>query len=61
VGASIVLGVDAPPVFDAAEAFLDLVMLAIDSAVVRGRSFVFVFRRDAGFDAPPFIMDKAAA
>jgi len=39
VGASVVTGVNAPPVFEFAEHVLDLVALAIEQFVVRDRDF----------------------
>jgi hypothetical protein len=39
VGASVVTGVDAPPVFESAEHILDLVALSVERLVVRDRYF----------------------
>ena len=51
MGASVVSGVDAPPVLEAGEEVLDLVSLAIEDGIVAVLDFVAAMRRDAGDDA----------
>ena len=51
MGASVVAGVDAPPVFEAAEHVFDLVALPVEVAVVRDLLFAVGLGRDAGGDA----------
>jgi len=51
VSATIVAGVDAPPVLEFAERVFDLVALAIEGGVVRDRHLSVGLRRDAGSDA----------
>lgn len=49
-GASIVAGVDAPPVFEPAEHDLDLVALAVERGIVRDWYFPVALCGDAGGD-----------
>ena len=51
VGASVVAGVDASPVFEAAEHDLDLVALAVQRWVMRDSDLAVGLGRDAGLDA----------
>ena len=51
MGASVVAGVDAPPVLEPSEHVLDLVALAIERAVVVDRLLAVGFGGDAGRDA----------
>ena len=51
MGASVVAGVDAAPVFEFAEHVLDLVALAVEGGVVGDWHFAVGLRRDAGGDA----------
>ena len=51
VGASVVAGVDASPVFEAAEHDLDLVALAVQLSVMRDSDLAVGLGRDAGLDA----------
>jgi hypothetical protein len=51
VGATVISGVDAPPVLDPAEHVLDLVALSIEDGVIGDRDFPIGFRGDAGCDA----------
>ena len=52
MGASVVTGVDAPPVLEPAEHVLDLVPLAIENAVMFDRLCAVGLRWDAGRDTP---------
>ena len=49
--ASVVTGMDAPPILEPAEHVFDLVALAIENSVVFDRLFAVGFRWDAGHDA----------
>ena len=51
MGASVVAGVNAPPVLEPAEHVLDLVPLTIEFAVMFDRLLAVGLRRDAGHDA----------
>ena len=51
MGATIVAGGDAAPVFEAAEYVLDLVAELVDRAVVGMLDLAGLARRDAGFDS----------
>ena len=51
MGAAVVSGVDAPPVFEAPEHVFDSVALFVEDGVMRNRGFAVGFRRDAGGDA----------
>ena len=50
VGASVVAGVDASPVFEAAEHDLDLVALAVQRPAMRDSDLAVGLGRDAGLD-----------
>ena len=52
MGASIVAGGNAPPVFELGEQVLDLVALAVEDRVVGERYLAASARWDAGLDAP---------
>ncbi len=51
MGATVVAGVDAPPVLEFAEHVFDPVALAVEGGVVRDRHLAVGLRRDAGSDA----------
>lgn len=51
MGASVVAGVDTPPVLEPTEHVLDLGALAVEGYVVRGGDFAVGRSRDAGGDA----------
>ena len=51
MGAAVIMGVDAAPVFQPSEHVLDFVASAIEHCVVRDLDFPVHFRRDAGGDA----------
>ena len=51
MGATVVAGVDAPPVFEAPEHVFDLVALFVEDGVMRDRDLPIGFRGDAGDDA----------
>jgi hypothetical protein len=48
--ASVVTGMDAPPISEPAEHVFDLVPLAIENAVMLDQFFAVGLRRDAGLD-----------
>jgi hypothetical protein len=51
MGATVISGVDAPPVFEAAEHVFDSVALFVKDGVIRDRDLPVGFRGDAGGDA----------
>ena len=51
MGATVVSGVDAPPVFEAPEHVFDLMALFVEDGVMRDRGFAVGFGRNAGGDA----------
>jgi hypothetical protein len=51
VGATVVSGMDAPPVFDSPEHVFDFVALFVEDGVTGDRGFPVGFRRNAGCDA----------
>ena len=51
MGATVVSGVDAPPVFEPSEHVLDLVALFVEDDVMWDRDLPVGFRRNAGGDA----------
>jgi hypothetical protein len=51
MGATVVSGVDTPPVFEAPEHVFDLMALFVEDGVMGDRGFPVGFRRNAGEDA----------
>ena len=51
MGATVVSGVDAPPVFEAPEHVFDLMALFVEHGVMGDRGFAIGFGRNAGGDA----------
>jgi len=51
MGATVVSGVDAPPVFETPEHVFDLVALFVEDGVMGDRGFAVGFGRNAGGDA----------
>ena len=48
MGATVISGVDAPPVFEAPEHVFDLMALFVEDGVMRDRGFAVGFGRNAG-------------
>jgi hypothetical protein len=51
VGAAVVLGVDAPPIFEPSEHVFDFVALLVEEGVIGDGDLPIGFRRDADGDA----------
>ena len=52
MGAAVISGVDAPPIFEPAEHVFDLVTLLVEDGVMGDRDLPVGFRGNAGFHAP---------